>query len=384
MQGREKQECSRENPPANCNVPLVSHMLKSGKYLEKIQRRTAAFTTFSQCESQVLNQPGIEQGSSKWETGVSETQLLQPFLCFTLLAAVQYGRGCSSLGACNVFQQKCPNHTTRHHGIFVTVVQRIRETGTLGIQHEEHDLLWRWNEGIGPPASSVNGRHCSSGRQGSVQSECINCEHARSLFASHKGEPGSIPGRVTPDFRIWQSCQTMPFVGGFPRDLPFQPAFSFPRCSILTSITPLSLKTSLGTVVLKRHANLVREPHTREEIRSCKLQESAVHVPSNSLRHQVRPNEMINNNAHLYVYKKSVLVGCDDGYMRIGVVPHVTVPAAHHTLERGTPIPCAMARVLVDGFPSTTFSTSSTFGVRAILGLPDPPRALNMPVSQSL
>ncbi|KAJ8875246.1 hypothetical protein PR048_023141 [Dryococelus australis] len=51
-------------------------------------------------------------------------------------------------------------------------------------------------------------------------------EPAVSLLASHQGDPGSIPGRVTPDFCMWESCRTMPLVGGF----------SFRRCSILTSI----------------------------------------------------------------------------------------------------------------------------------------------------
>ncbi|KAJ8876828.1 hypothetical protein PR048_021275 [Dryococelus australis] len=45
------------------------------------------------------------------------------------------------------------------------------------------------------------------------------------------------PGRVTPDFRMWESCQTMPFVDGFPRGSPVSPALSFQRCSILTSTT---------------------------------------------------------------------------------------------------------------------------------------------------
>ncbi|KAJ8898081.1 hypothetical protein PR048_003441 [Dryococelus australis] len=43
------------------------------------------------------------------------------------------------------------------------------------------------------------------------------------LLASHKGEPGSIPDGVPPDFHAWESCRTMPLVGGvfFFGDLPF-------------------------------------------------------------------------------------------------------------------------------------------------------------------
>ncbi|KAJ8876839.1 hypothetical protein PR048_021286 [Dryococelus australis] len=38
-----------------------------------------------------------------------------------------------------------------------------------------------------------------------------------------KEKPGSVPGRVAPDFRMWQSCWTMLLVGVFSRDMPFPP-----------------------------------------------------------------------------------------------------------------------------------------------------------------
>ncbi|KAJ8876722.1 hypothetical protein PR048_021169 [Dryococelus australis] len=57
---------------------------------------------------------------------------------------------------------------------------------------------------------------------------------ATSLLASHEGEPGSIPGRATPDLRMWESCQVMPLAGGF---FSVSPAPSFRRCSVPTSIT---------------------------------------------------------------------------------------------------------------------------------------------------
>ncbi|KAJ8877409.1 hypothetical protein PR048_021863 [Dryococelus australis] len=40
-----------------------------------------------------------------------------------------------------------------------------------------------------------------------------------------------------PDFRMWESCRTMPLVRGFSRGSPFSPGPSFRLCSILTSIT---------------------------------------------------------------------------------------------------------------------------------------------------
>ncbi|KAJ8877473.1 hypothetical protein PR048_021928 [Dryococelus australis] len=40
-----------------------------------------------------------------------------------------------------------------------------------------------------------------------------------------------------PDFHTWESCRTMPLVGGFSQGSSVSPAFAFRRCSILTSIT---------------------------------------------------------------------------------------------------------------------------------------------------
>ncbi|KAJ8898251.1 hypothetical protein PR048_003611 [Dryococelus australis] len=38
----------------------------------------------------------------------------------------------------------------------------------------------------------------------------------------------------SPDFRMWESCRTMPLVGRFSQGYPVSPALSFRRCSILT------------------------------------------------------------------------------------------------------------------------------------------------------
>ncbi|KAJ8877933.1 hypothetical protein PR048_022392 [Dryococelus australis] len=50
--------------------------------------------------------------------------------------------------------------------------------------------------------------------------------------AFHHGEPSSIPGRVTGS-RMWESCRTMPLVGGPSRGSPVSPAPSLRCCSIL-------------------------------------------------------------------------------------------------------------------------------------------------------
>ncbi|KAJ8887837.1 hypothetical protein PR048_014055 [Dryococelus australis] len=40
-----------------------------------------------------------------------------------------------------------------------------------------------------------------------------------------QSEPGSIPGRFTPDFCKFESCQTIPLIGGFTRGSPVPPPF---------------------------------------------------------------------------------------------------------------------------------------------------------------
>ncbi|KAJ8880588.1 hypothetical protein PR048_017058 [Dryococelus australis] len=46
------------------------------------------------------------------------------------------------------------------------------------------------------------------------------------LLASHVGEPGSTPGGVAPRFsHVWESCRTMPLVGGFSRRYPISRRF---------------------------------------------------------------------------------------------------------------------------------------------------------------
>ncbi|KAJ8870831.1 hypothetical protein PR048_027130 [Dryococelus australis] len=86
------------------------------------------------------------------------------------------------------------------------------------------------------PSTSGIIRHDSHMRISGVAQ--LGIETAVSLLASLHGDSCSIPGRVTPDFRMWKSCRTMPFGGGgFPRGSPVSRALSFWRYSILTSFT---------------------------------------------------------------------------------------------------------------------------------------------------
>ncbi|KAJ8866016.1 hypothetical protein PR048_033540 [Dryococelus australis] len=83
------------------------------------------------------------------------------------------------------------------------------------------------------------------------------------LLSSHHGDPGSIPGRATPDFRMWESCRTMPLVGGafsgisrFPRPLipallhtKSQSPSSALKTSMLRTVQIYSLARSLAHAI---------------------------------------------------------------------------------------------------------------------------------------
>ncbi|KAJ8871871.1 hypothetical protein PR048_028211 [Dryococelus australis] len=78
------------------------------------------------------------------------------------------------------------------------------------------------------PQPTLASRHHSPCK-GAVGDERLDCSPPT------KDEPGSIPGRDTPDFRKWESCLTTTLVGGFSRESPIFPTFAFWLCSILSS-----------------------------------------------------------------------------------------------------------------------------------------------------
>ncbi|KAJ8873992.1 hypothetical protein PR048_024832 [Dryococelus australis] len=91
----------------------------------------------------------------------------------------------------------------------------IRGEATLSKQHVQHDSHMR-GSGSGPAGDRA--------RIALVEATAPPLPPlqghggwAVSLLASYSGDPGSIPGRATPDFRMRESCRTMPLVGGFSR-----------------------------------------------------------------------------------------------------------------------------------------------------------------------
>ncbi|KAJ8873906.1 hypothetical protein PR048_024742 [Dryococelus australis] len=82
-----------------------------------------------------------------------------------------------------------------------------------------------------------------------------------SLLVSHQGDPRSMPGRVTPDFSMWELCRTMTLDGGFYRGSPVSLALSFRRCSIITSITLIGSQN----LDVKSRPNLFTHQHIIDE-----------------------------------------------------------------------------------------------------------------------
>ncbi|KAJ8888448.1 hypothetical protein PR048_007938 [Dryococelus australis] len=73
----------------------------------------------------------------------------------------------------------------------------------------------------------------------SVKTSVSGAAVAGWLACSHPTKANRVqyPAGSLPDFRMWESCRTMPLVGGFYRGSPVSHALAFRRCSILSSIT---------------------------------------------------------------------------------------------------------------------------------------------------
>ncbi|KAJ8883950.1 hypothetical protein PR048_015806 [Dryococelus australis] len=101
------------------------------------------------------------------------------------------------------------------------------DTKTTGMQCSE---LCSVNGPVNGVASSSRNERGSS-----VQSSSNETLLSQSSKISYRKV--HLPGRVTTDFRIWESCRTMPLVAGFHWGNPVSPAISFQHCSIRSSIT---------------------------------------------------------------------------------------------------------------------------------------------------
>ncbi|KAJ8888396.1 hypothetical protein PR048_007886 [Dryococelus australis] len=121
------------------------------------------------------------------------------------------------------------------------------------------------------------------------------------LLSSTKGEPGSIPGRVTlPDFRKWESLWTMPMVGGFSRGSPVSLALAFRRCSIIALF----------------HLNKLSRPHKmanfahRVDVRHATIAEITNHIPCCTCVNPRKPERFRMQLSELFAVRGSGIAAC--------------------------------------------------------------------------
>ncbi|KAJ8894108.1 hypothetical protein PR048_006718 [Dryococelus australis] len=108
-------------------------------------------------------------------------------------------------------------------------------------------------------------------------------------FVYLQGDPGSIPGRVTPDFRMWESCRMMPLAGGSSRGSPVSSASSFRRCSMHSSLTLIGSQDPVCGVQLEYIArdppHFLRQLHTSDSTSRSRLSLGWVICMANPLAH---------------------------------------------------------------------------------------------------
>ncbi|KAJ8878526.1 hypothetical protein PR048_019104 [Dryococelus australis] len=109
-----------------------------------------------------------------------------------------------------------------------------------------------WDKGVQRRSWSLPGRH--------VVTSPVRHIGMVSLLISHHGKPDLIPSRVTPDFRLWESCRMMPLVGGFTLGSRVSPALSVRHRSVLTVLHPrlLSRPQCYGESVPRSSPGIIR------------------------------------------------------------------------------------------------------------------------------
>ncbi|KAJ8871215.1 hypothetical protein PR048_027521 [Dryococelus australis] len=75
-----------------------------------------------------------------------------------------------------------------------------------------------------------------------------------------------FPTGSLPDLRLWESCRTMPLVGGFSRGSPISPAHSFRHCSTHLISSSSALKSSMSRAVLISLHSTLQDKLLEEEV----------------------------------------------------------------------------------------------------------------------
>ncbi|KAJ8870424.1 hypothetical protein PR048_029446 [Dryococelus australis] len=210
---------------------------KRGKreIIEKTRRKAASSSRIPTFENPGATPPGIEPGSPEWEE--LDGNLLT--LSFPLPGDEDHSfilrlRNSTVMRSFAILLRL----DTTSWGILYTTYRTSADKETFGTYTVYYD-----------PAELSEERIYTS---------------AVSLLASLQGDPGSIPGRVTTDFRMWESCRTMPLIGRFSRDLPFPPPFhsNAAQAQFSPHLPSLALKTSvLRAVQISSLTHLGKSPH---------------------------------------------------------------------------------------------------------------------------
>ncbi|KAJ8867441.1 hypothetical protein PR048_031243 [Dryococelus australis] len=177
-----------------------------------------------------------------------------------------------------------------------------------------------------------------------------------SLLASHQGDPGSIPGRVTLDPHMWESCRTMPLVGGSSRDIPLPPSLysgaapyppQSPSSALKTSTSrAVQISSPLSTTAPKRyplhHDDSVTGSVNISVLKDCLFFRPSPHLPVENAEEKYASNDFriaqdcrgtsIANQSDLrvpYTVKEcvhfpstlgSIPSGITPGFHRVGIV----------------------------------------------------------------
>ncbi|KAJ8878866.1 hypothetical protein PR048_019455 [Dryococelus australis] len=247
----------RENPPTNGIARHDSHMRKSGVTGPGIKPRSPCWeasrlTTVRPPPRRTgLNPPPGHRGSPRVGivpddavgrrvfSGISRFPLLFiPALLHISIALI----GFQDLDA-----KSRPNLFTLHSMLV------LDSPGlTVTCDSPQRSQEWRLSRSVSDPETIASPHDTSAweGGREDTRRPCTISHHTVNLIASHQGDPDSIPGRVIPGFRMWESCRTMQLVGGFS---PVYSALSFRRCSILISLTIIASQDLDAVSLLASH-----------------------------------------------------------------------------------------------------------------------------------
>ncbi|KAJ8881210.1 hypothetical protein PR048_017684, partial [Dryococelus australis] len=106
---------------------------------------------------------------------------------------------------------------------------------------------------------------------------CFVSVFSHTELASHRGEPCSIPGGVTPVFSQWETCRAMPLVRGIPQESPVPPTLHSGAAPYSPHSSSSALKTSLLRAA--QISSLTHSYIETREFRGYVWQQATLHSP---------------------------------------------------------------------------------------------------------